>query len=301
MDTNNTLYTVGLGEILWDILDNGKKLGGAPANFAYHAKNLGLNSCVVSAVGNDESGDEIIRQLAEKQLPAHLERTAAPTGSVTVALDADGVPRYDIRSNVAWDEIPFNEAVGRIARNCRAVCFGSLAQRSEKTRLTIRRFLESMPTTDGPVYKIHDINLRQNFFSARIIDESLRICNILKINEDEAEIIRQLFDLPTQRPEELCRTLLGTYGLQTVILTCGSAGSHVVTSAMHSYIPTPRITVADTIGAGDSFTAAFLAGLLHGLPLREVHRLAVDVSAYVCTQYGAMPALPDELVRRLGH
>ena len=285
-------YCVGLGEILFDVLPSGSQLGGAPANFAYHAGQHGLRSVAVSAVGNDILGDEAIRLLDAKGLRHELPVVPFPTGTVQVTLDKDGVPTYDIRQNVAWDNIPFTQEIREVAENTCAVCWGSLAQRSEVSRSTIYEFLDHTPKD---CLKVFDINLRQNFYSKEIICESLRRCNVLKINDEELVTIGRLFDYPGLDMENKCWLILGKYNLDMLVLTCGVNGSYVFAPGVMSFQETPKVKVADTVGAGDSFTGTFCAGILKGLSLTEAHAQAVKVSAYVCTQNGAMPELPAEL------
>ncbi len=301
MDTgtnSDRRWIVGIGEALWDVLPEGRKIGGAPANFAYHVSQFGFPGCAVSAVGDDEPGHELRRQLAANGVQHILEEVPFPTGTVQVTLDAAGKPAYEIRREVAWDNIPFTAELEALARQTRAVCFGSLAQRSPVSRQTIARFLETMPGGQGQ-YRIFDINLRQRFYTRDIVDDSLRRCNILKINDEELEIVGAMFGLEAAAPEERCRALLEKYGLGALILTCGADGSHVFTPGGMSYVATPRVEVADTVGAGDSFTAAFLSALLAGCGTGEAHRLAVEVSAHVCTCCGAMPELPERFTGRL--
>ena len=294
---NNTIV-VGMGEALWDMLPEGKKIGGAPANFAYHVSQFGLDSRVVSAVGEDELGVEILKNFHEKKLNCMIETVPYPTGTVQVELDRNGVPCYDIREGVAWDNIPFTPALEGLARQTRAVCFGSLAQRSVVSRETINRFLDVMPDGEGQ-YKIFDINLRQGFYTKEIICESMRKCNILKINDEELVTISRMFGYPGIDLQDKCWILLAKYNLRMLILTCGVNGSYVFTPGEVSFVETPKVEVADTVGAGDSFTAAFVASILRGLPVNEAHRLAVSTSAFVCTQNGAMPVLPAQLTEGL--
>lgn len=289
---------VGMGEALWDVLPEGKKIGGAPANFAYHVSQFGFDSRVVSAVGNDKLGDEILQVFDGKQLKYQLPKVNYPTGTVQVALDNQGVPCYDIKENVAWDNIPFTDELKRLALSTRAVCFGSLAQRNEVSRTTINRFLDTMPDMEGQL-KIFDINLRQGFYTKEIIRESCRRCNVLKINDEELVVISRLFGYPGIDLQDKCWILLAKYNLRMLILTCGTNGSYVFTPGVISYQETPKVPVADTVGAGDSFTATFTASLLKGKSIPEAHKLAVEVSAYVCTQSGAMPVLPETLKERL--
>lgn len=286
---------VGMGEALFDCLPEGKKIGGAPANFAYHASQFGLKSCVVSAVGNDEDGDNAVRILGDKGLELMIARVPFPTGTVQVELDAKGIPTYDICRNVAWDNIPFTPELEQLARRTSAVCFGSLAQRSEVSRNTILHFLDAMPA-DGKCLKIFDVNLRQNFYSREVLEESMRRSNVLKINDEEIAVVGSMFGLDGSNFGATCRALMKEYGLEIVILTCGTDGSYVFTAdGEESFVDTPKVSVADTVGAGDSFTGAFTAAILLEKSVREAHCLAVDVSAYVCTQSGAMPTLPVSL------
>ena len=293
---NNTIV-VGMGEALWDMLPEGKKIGGAPANFAYHVSQFGLDSRVVSAVGEDELGTEILKNFREKKLNCMIETVPYPTGTVQVELDANGVPCYDIREGVAWDNIPFTPALEGLARQTRAVCFGSLAQRSVVSRETINRFLDAMPGGEDR-YKIFDINLRQGFYTKEILCNSMRKCNILKINDEELVTVSRMFGYPGIDLQDKCWILLAKYNLRMLILTCGVNGSYVFTPGEISFVETPKVEVADTVGAGDSFTAAFVASILKGLPVAEAHRIAVETSAFVCTRHGAMPELPDSLKRK---
>ena len=287
-------YVVGLGEILFDVFPTGSKLGGAPANFAYHVGQHGLNSVAVSAVGNDLLGEDALRQLDEKRLTFVMPVVDYPTGTVQVSLDEEGVPTYDIKTGVAWDNIPFSDEIKEISVNCGAVCWGSLAQRSETSRNTIYKFLDHTPED---CMKIFDINLRQNFYNKEIICESLKRCNVLKINDEELVTIGRLFGYPGLDIENKCWLILGKYNLNMLVLTCGVNGSYVFTPGEVSFQETPKVEVADTVGAGDSFTGTFCASILKGKSVKEAHELAVRVSAYVCTQNGAMPEIPAEYTK----
>lgn len=276
---------VGIGEILWDMLPQGKQLGGAPANFAYHVCRLGGNGWAVSAISDDPLGNEINEILSTKNLHTALAEVSAPTGTVQVTLDAAGVPSYDITENVAWDMIPFTPALEEMAKETEAVCFGTLAQRSEISRNTIMKFISCMPADS---LKVYDINLRQNYYSEEIISRSLEVSDILKINDEELETVSALFGLEGSQTER-CRALIERFSLKLVILTKGEKGSDVVTAlAEHSVVP-GKIEVADTVGAGDAFTAAFVVSYLRGESLAEAHEKAGEVSSYVCTKSGAMP------------
>lgn len=281
---------VGIGELLWDVFPERKVLGGAPANFAYHASQLGYNGYAVSAIGEDLLGKEILSTLEKKDLNYVVDITDYPTGTVEVTLNENGVPNYEICENVAWDNIPFTSKIENLAKITQTVCFGSLAQRNDVSRDSIRRFLDAMP--EGSL-KIFDINLRQHFYSKELVHESLLLSNVLKLNDDEVRIISQYYDNKFTNDQDFCRQILQKYNLEVLILTKGTKGSYVFTAQETSYQPTPKVHVADTVGAGDSFTASFIASYLRGNHIAEAHQLAVEVSAYVCTQHGAMPQLPD--------
>ena len=287
---------VGLGEALWDCLPDGSKLGGAPANFAYHASQFGNDAYAISAIGNDALGDQTLKEFDEKHLKYVMPRIDYPTGTVQVELDEEGIPTYDIKQNVAWDNIPFTPEIENVAKHCGCVCFGSLAQRNKISRDTIHRFLDTTPMS---CLKIFDINLRQNFYTKEIIQESLKACDILKINDEELVTIGRLFGYPGLDIENKCYLILGKYNLKMLVLTCGTNGSYVFAPGVKSFQPTPKVEVDDTVGAGDSFTGSFASAILAGMPIKEAHKLAVEVSAFVCTQPGAMPKLPQSLLDRV--
>lgn len=284
---------VGFGEALWDVFPEGRKIGGAPANFAYHVAQWGLDSCAVSAIGNDELGDDIVRKFDENGLNYRLERVDFPTGTVQVTLDENKVPSYNIMEDVAWDNIPMTPELEVLARDCRAVCFGSLAQRSAVSRATINAFIDMMPEDS---LKIFDINLRQHYYTEEIICDSMKKADILKINDEEILVVAQLLDVTEKSEREICKVLLDKFDLRMVILTCGDRGSYVLTRDESSWVDTPKVSVVSTVGAGDSFTGTFIASILLGKTLRQAHEAAVKVSAYVCTCQGAMPAIPKDLL-----
>lgn len=293
---DKTKIIVGIGELLWDIFPERKVIGGAPANFAYHVSQLGYSGYAVSALGNDLLGKEILDIMENKQLNYVVETTNYPTGTVQVTLDKEKVPQYEICENVAWDNIPFSSQTENLAKNAHAVCFGSLAQRNSISRNTIKRFVKATPDSS---LKIFDINLRQHFYSQELIHESLKIANILKINDDEVAILSRLYGWKSFNEQQICVKLMKLYKLKIVILTKGSEGSFIFNNKETSFLPTPKVHVADTVGAGDSFTGAFIASYLNGESIIDAHKLAVEISAYVCTQYGAMPVLPDEYIELL--
>ena len=275
-------YIVGLGEALWDVLPEGKKLGGAPANFAYHAGQfLGSdNTIAISALGEDALADETVEALKEHNLNYLMPRVPYPTGTVQVTLTGDGIPTYEIKENVAWDNIPFTPEMEEIAKNARAVCFGSLAQRNVVSRENIRKFLD---TTPKDCLRICDINLRQQFYSKDVLEDSFNICNILKINDEELVVVNRMFGYDGLDMRQTCEKIVQDYHLKMLVLTCGTNGSYVFTDdGLTSFQDTPKVEVADTVGAGDSFTGSFCACVLNGKPVQEAHKTAVQVSAFVC-------------------
>jgi len=279
---------VGLGEILWDMLPGGKELGGAPANFAYHAQALGASACVVSCVGSDPLGDEILALLDEVDLDRHSLAVdpARPTGTVSVSLDAKGVPTYVIHTDVAWDFIPWSDSLADLAASASAVCFGSLCQRSPVSRRTIRTFLKN---TSPDSLRVFDVNLRQSFYDRDIIHESCELSNIVKLNDDELPVLARLLGLRRETTSDLLRELVNTYSLRLIALTRGSHGSVLCTPDEVSEHAGYPAHVVDTVGAGDSFTAAIVMGVLNGEKLDRINDSANRLASYVCSQKGAMP------------
>ena len=293
---NGKFKVAGIGEVLWDQLPQGDVLGGAPANVAFHAGQLGAESYIISAVGNDKLGNDIISRLSTKDINLLISKVAYPTGTVKVTLDDRGVPDFVITKDVAWDYIKLTSESIVLAGQLDAVCFGSLAQRNHVSHQAITKFLNLLPEK---TLKIFDINLRQNFYNRQLISDSLKISNILKINDDELIIISELFGMKGDE-EYLCRKLLDTYELELVAYTCGANESFLFGKNDKSYLKTPVVKVKDTIGAGDSFTAALMVSLLNGYNLYECHLLAVDIAAFVCENDGAMPEYSKALQDRIG-
>ena len=294
-------YVVGIGEALFDCLPDGRKLGGAPANFAYHVSQFGLNGWAISAIGDDELGEEIVETFEKVGLDHILPVVEQPTGTVKVTLDSNGIPQYDICLGVAWDNIPLTADMLYVARHADAICFGSLAQRSETSRETIHAFLDEAPED---ALRVFDINLRQNWFTADIIAESLHRANILKINDEELDVVAtMLLGIPTvsgkliaEDPEKtrvVCRELIAKYNLKMLILTCGAIGSYVFTDTDESYVATPKVQVADTVGAGDTFMGYFCYGLSQGFSPEECLLLATKASSITVTRLGAADSIPS--------
>lgn len=284
---------IGVGEVLWDLLPSGAQLGGAPANFAYHARQLGADARVISRVGNDASGREIIRRIQEMGVAADgLQVDAsAPTGTVSVSLSPAGVPSYAVHENVAWDGITATPEAFSQVRRADAVCFGTLAQRHAVSRCAI----QALAAAAAPgALRVYDINLRQRFYSREMIERSLRLANVLKLNDQELAVLSPMFSLMGGADQKI-RQLASLFGLQLVALTRGEHGSALYRSPDWSELPGSRTEVIDTVGAGDAFTAAMVIGLLQRFPLAEIHRLATEVAGFVCSRPGATPALPAQL------
>lgn len=281
---------VGIGEVLWDLLPGGKQLGGASANFACHAQTLGAESWLVSSVGDDRLGREILERLSAIQVPVDgvAIDSHAPTGTVAIEIASDGQPKFAIRENVAWDQITATDLTRRIVAQADAVCFGSLAQRNATSRAAIRSLVAS---TRPEALRIFDVNLRQKYFSKEIIEASLRLANILKINDEELPVLAGLFGLEGPPAEQLA-ALARRFELQLVALTCGARGSLFYSRGCYSEAKGLPVRVVDTVGAGDSFTAMLTMGLLAGWELDRINRCANEVAAYVVSQAGATPQLP---------
>jgi fructokinase len=284
---------VGLGEILWDMLPEGKKLGGAPANFAYHAQELGAEGLVVSCVGNDELGTEIL-DLVE-QLGLNGDYIAVdgehPTGTVTVKLDENGKPDYTIHENVAWDYIPFSKRLSGLAPTVDAVCFGSLCQRCEVSGQSVREFLAA---TKPDCLRIFDINFRQSYFNVEIVKALLEVSNVLKINDEELPVLARMLGI-TGTEREILAGLTERFSLKLIALTKGDKGSCLFTAGKISDHPGFPVEVADSVGAGDSFTAAMTVGMLQNKGLDDINEHANRVASFVCSQPGATPRLPDAI------
>lgn len=276
---------IGLGEVLWDMLPQGRQLGGAPANFAYHVSRFGYRGVIVSAVGNDALGNDIIKELDAHGIASRISVVDAPTGIVNVLVDDKGIPSYEIVEKVAWDNIPYSEELQYLAPQAVAVCFGSLAQRDVVSRDTIMQFVESLPST---CLKVFDINLRQRYYTHKIIEWSLEHCDVLKLNDEELVVIKDMLGAATLPDDSFVKKLQQLYDIKIIIVTCGEMGSSVYYDDEVNFESTPQVEVVDTIGAGDSFTAAFVATFLQGKTVIEAHRQAVATSAATCTHKGAI-------------
>ena len=280
---------VGLGELLWDLLPAGKQLGGAPANFAYITSLLGDDGIPASRLGQDSRGVEAIHRLGQLGLSTEFIQKDGhyPTGTVVVEVDLAGQPRFEISESAAWDFLAWTSQWQTLAQRADAVCFGSLAQRSENSRATIRKFLQSSRTN---AVRVFDVNLRQNFFTMQVLAESMAIASVVKLNHEELPRIMRLFELEHGGEEDSARRLLSSHNLNLVCVTRGTNGSLLVSADECSVHPGFRVKVADTVGAGDAFTAALVHGYLRKAPLAEINETANRVGAWVASQSGAMPA-----------
>jgi fructokinase len=311
---------VGIGEVLWDLLLTGPQLGGAPANFAYHAHALGAEAHVIARVGSDGQGREILRRFRDMGLRHSAVQIdeRAPTGTATVALSGNGLAQFTIQDNVAWDYLLATEEAITLASSADAICFGSLAQRSESSRNAIQKLVASSP---AQALRVFDVNLRQRFYTREVIERSLQLANVLKLNDDELPTLAAMFNF-TGSTENQLESLARIFSLKVVALTRGANGS-----LLYQHLEDPGVScgggapprrdgakprhhtkwsdcvsdpveVVDTVGAGDSFTAALVLGLLSKMDLDEINAVANAVARYVCSQAGATPELPLEFGRR---
>lgn len=285
MKTRKKPIVVGIGELLWDLLPTGRKAGGAPINFVYHASHLGADGYAISAIGDDELGRDIIDELKANNIQHLIEKVPYPTGTVQVELN-EGIPTYQINERVAWDHIAPTSNALDLAEQADVICFGSLAQRSSQSRETIQAILSFAPET---AYRIFDVNLRQHYYSKELIEESLYLSNVMKMNEEELYTLKKLFNIEGSE-EEISLWFLEKYNLRLVALTAGANYSALYTANEKSVLQTPKIEVCDTVGAGDAFTSAMIISLLKGEPLKTAHQFAIQTAAFVCSKEGAWPA-----------
>ncbi|MFZ0815552.1 MAG: carbohydrate kinase [Candidatus Sulfotelmatobacter sp.] len=289
---------VGLGELLWDLLPSGKQLGGAPANFAYITSLLGDRGIPASRLGEDPLGEEAIHRLNELALSTELIQKDGdhPTGTVKVEVDGSGQPRFEISEAVAWDFLEWTPRWKKLAEQVDAVCFGSLAQRSERSRSTIRSFLAASHSA----VRVFDVNFRQHFYTTEVFAESLKLATVVKLNHEELPRIMRVLGLEHRSDEDSVRSLLSKYGLKLVCVTRGDNGSLLASADEFEEHPGFKVKVADTVGAGDAFTAAMVHGYLRGRSLREINETANRMGAWVASQSGATPALkPGGLAQTL--
>ncbi len=288
-------WVVGLGEVLWDILPDGSRhLGGAPINVAVHARSLGCTASVISAVGNDELGREAIELLTRRHgLDAAAVQVLPdrPTGAVDVRFEG-GQPTYWFRADVAWDFLEPTAAARAKAQQADAIVFGTLAQRNRVSRETVHELLS---ITQPQCLRVFDVNLRPPFYDDEVIRQSLSLASVLKLNDDELPVVLAAIGASDPSVEHL---FAQSPQLQIIALTRGAQGSTLYTRQRPDghWLSARRVSVKDTVGAGDAFAAALIAGLLHASSLETIHEHAVAAAAYVCTQTGATPDLPAALI-----
>jgi len=299
--SNQRYKIVGLGEILWDMLPDGKQLGGAPANFAYISALLGDEGVVASRVGRDSLGNGAVAQLAALGVTTGFVQsdTVHPTGTVQVEVDHAGQPKFEIAEGVAWDFLEWTPDWQKLAAQADAICFGSLAQRAATSRATIRKFLGA--TQKGAV-RVFDVNLRQAFFSQEVLVESMKVADIVKLNHEELPRIMQVFGLEHRDEIAAADSLMELHHLKLICVTRGCRGSLLIRQQGLNEHPGYRIRVADAIGAGDAFTAGLVHEYLRGSSLPEMNETANRVGAWVASRVGAMPSpgeggIRNEMVR----
>ncbi|MHB1253852.1 MAG: carbohydrate kinase family protein [Candidatus Humimicrobiaceae bacterium] len=293
MEKNFTI--AGIGELLWDIFKNEKKLGGAPANFAYHVSALGHNGIIISRIGNDKIGREAIDFLGELNLNTGYIQIDSnkPTGTVVVEMDDNNQPDYIIKEDVAWDFLEWNKKINDILLSIDAICFGTLAQRNEITRQTILKFLKM---ANNKAVKILDINLRQNFYNEQIISKSLKLADILKLNTGELEVLSKMHQINQKYSEkDLCKFLIDKYGLNLICLTKGEEGSLIINENSYHESPAFPYEVVDRVGAGDSFTAAMIIQYLKGSALSDISEYANKLASWVTSKKGGTPVYDSEI------
>lgn len=277
---------VGIGEIVWDMFPDGSVLGGAPLNFAFVAGELGCQPVIISAVGSDELAEQTLARIAEIGLDTStVQRNELPTGRVLVTLDDKGIPQYEILENVSWDQIACSAAEKVLVADADAVCWGSLAQRSQVSGTSIPELLDAVRPE---CLKVFDINIRQHYYSREVFENSLMRTDVLKLNEDELPLVSEIFGIEGSDAEKI-HALIERFNLKMIIYTAGAAFSEIYDkTGCLSHVDTPKVNVVDTVGAGDSFTAGFIASYLNGSTVRDAHERAVRISAYMCTQKGAI-------------
>lgn len=296
--TERTRHTIaGVGEILWDVFPEGAQFGGAPTNFACHAAAFGSHVSMLSGLGRDELGDEAIRRLDRHRVDTRLIQRfdGLPTGAVQVTVDEQGQPSYQFGQDEAWDHLAWSAQLARSAAEMDAICYGTLGQRHVQSRETIQRFATATPTN---AWRIFDINLRPPFWDEPTIKSSMAIANALKLNDDELEVLTTIFHLEGS-VEDRVHTLINRFDLRLVALTRGSQGAILATPHEWSECDGIATNVVDTVGAGDAFTATLCTGLLRQMELNSLNQLACRVAAFVCSQPGATPSVPEELTSQI--
>ena len=282
----------GIGEVLWDLLPSGPQLGGAPVNFAYHARQMGADVGVITRVGKDGHGREILRRFEKMNIGTGAVQLddELPTGVAAVSIDG-GTPHFTINNNAAWDALRISEEALETVRGASAISFGTLAQRTENAASVVQRLVAA---TSPKALRVFDVNLRQSFYSREVLERSLEIANVLKLNEHELATLAPIFELKGDAGQKI-EQLAGRFDLRLVALTRADKGSLLHQFGAWSELPGRKMEIVDTVGAGDAFTAALVMGMLRQLPLHEIHRIAAEVAGFVCSCPGATPVLPPQL------
>ena len=282
---------IAIGEVLWDMLPGGRKVGGAPGNFAFHCSQLGADTAMISAVGDDELGRELLDYYTQMGLSTELIEVVPdmPTGTVGVEI-LNGQPEYTIFENVAWDRIIVTRRHLDRAAEADVVYFGSLVCRSETTRSSVQKLIAAAPDR---AMKVCDINLRAPFYSIETLRPLLEAADVLKLNDNEIGILGDMFEAPAGSVEEKARWFVEKYGYRLLAVTLGPEGALLVSPSETSRYRARPVEVVDTVGAGDSFAAQTVVGLLGGLSLGEINRRANELAAFVCTNRGGTPKHPS--------
>ena len=282
---------VAVGEVLWDIFPDEKKVGGAPGNFAYHCRKLGADGRMISRVGNDALGHELLDFYRSQELPVDeiIVDDKYPTGAVDVTLSAEGHPSYVFRDNVAWDHIQADEKSLALIRSADAICYGTLASRKPESFFETKKMIFAAAKN---AIRIFDVNLRAPHYQEETVLDLVTMADVLKLNDDEIAVIGNMLGHEEADLKKQAIWLRETFGFQMLILTCGENGSLLITENETSFYRSDPVKVVDTVGAGDCFSAAALIGFLRGDSLDQINRFAADRAAYVCTQQGAMPEMP---------
>ncbi len=295
MTESQPFFVIGLGEVHWDVLPDGRQIGGAPANVVYHAQALGARGVIASSVGQDRAGQELLDAMSEAGLSVgvvHLD-SARPTAEVEVMLDSHGAPAYSLPDLAAWDNLPFRTECAKLAQKADAICFGTLASRNPHSRGCIRQFLESaMPSC----LRVLDVNLRHNFYSRDLLQDLLEHAEVLKLNEDELPIVSSLLNISGSTKERM-ESLMEKFALSAVALTRGARGSVLLTPDQLEVHHGSRVdAVENTLGASDAFTAMLVMGLLQEWPLTEISERANRLASHVCTAREAIPPHPPHVL-----
>lgn len=288
---------IGIGEVLWDCFEDGKVLGGAPCNLAYHVHAFGHRGALLSRVGTDEAGDQIIESLTRLGLPTDLVQRDRehPSGVVLVKLDDAGVPEFTIVEDVAWDYLVAGDAWVAAAHAADAVCFGTLAQRNAAGREAIRRVLDA--AAKGGALIVCDLNFRQHFYSRGVLADSLARSSVLKLNDSEVVELRRMLGGPADE-EQFVRALMSDHNVHLTCVTRGADGCTLYSPDDTVAAPVPPTSVVDTVGSGDAFTAGLIIKHLDGRPLGAIAQAANLLGAFVATRRGATPEAPRDLVER---